>query len=82
MLLLFNKYCISSFFIYGQACSEYAKAAQTQGKKWHKAIQYEKEQRQRLEKVVEELAKQHTKLEEAAVASGHGIIDYESIDIL
>lgn len=59
-------------FLLPQACSEYAKAAQTQGKKWQKAIQFEKEQRQRLEKVVEELAKQHTKLEEAAaVAAGH-----------
>jgi len=55
------------------ACTEYAKTAQSQGKKWQKAIQYEKEQRQRLERVVEELAKQHTKLEEAAaVASHHG----------
>jgi len=46
------------------------KAAQAQGKKWQKAILYEKEQRLRLEKVVEELAKQHTKLEEAAAHHG------------
>jgi len=54
-----------------QACAEYAKAVQTQGRKWQKAILYEKEQRQRLERVVEELAKQHTKLEEAAATAVH-----------
>ncbi|CAG7636499.1 unnamed protein product [Allacma fusca] len=61
------------------ACTEYAKTAQSQGKKWQKAIQYEKEQRQRLERVVEDLAKQHTKLEEAAaVASHHGQSNVQS----
>lgn len=54
-----------------QACAEYAKAAQTQGKKWQKAIQFEKDQRIKLEKMVEELAQQHRKLEEAAAASAH-----------
>lgn len=54
-----------------QACAEYAKAAQTQGKKWQKAIQFEKEQRIKLEKMVEELAQQHRKLEEAAAASAN-----------
>ncbi|ODN04933.1 Oxysterol-binding protein 1 [Orchesella cincta] len=38
------------------ACAEYAKAAHTQGKKWQKAISFEKEQRIKLEKMVEELA--------------------------
>ena len=56
---------------YMQACSEYVKSGQWQGRKWQKAILYEKEQRQRLEKVVEELAKQHTKLEEAAATAVH-----------
>jgi len=55
-----------------QACSEYAKTAQNQGKKWQKAIQYEKEQRQKLEKVVEDLAKSQRKLEEAAAHHGQG----------
>ena len=47
------------------ACSEFLNLAQTNGKKWHKAIIHEREQRIRLQDTVEALAKQHNTLERA-----------------
>ncbi|KAK6640657.1 hypothetical protein RUM44_012354 [Polyplax serrata] len=48
------------------ACSEYLDLAQTQGRKWQKMLQHERDQRQRLEEMVEQLARQHSNLEKAA----------------
>ena len=48
-----------------KACSEFLQLAQTQGKRWHKAIVHEREQRIRLQDTVEVLAKQHNTLERA-----------------
>ncbi|XP_002735155.1 oxysterol-binding protein 1-like [Saccoglossus kowalevskii] len=47
------------------ACADYLDLAQTQGRKWQRALQYEREQRLRLEETVETLAKQHNTLERA-----------------
>uniref|UniRef100_H2ZFT6 PH domain-containing protein n=1 Tax=Ciona savignyi TaxID=51511 RepID=H2ZFT6_CIOSA len=47
------------------ACSDFLQLAQNQGKRWHKAIIHEREQRLRLEETVETLAKQHNTLERA-----------------
>lgn len=48
------------------ACTDYLRSAELQGHKWSKALQHERDNRQRLEDVVEQLAKQHTQLEQAA----------------
>lgn len=48
------------------ACNDYLRTAENQGHKWSKMLQHEREQRQRLEEIVEQLAKQHTQLEQAA----------------
>lgn len=48
------------------ACSDYLKTAESQGLKWSKMLQHEREKRQSLEEMVEQLAKQHTQLEQAA----------------
>ncbi|XP_055374867.1 oxysterol-binding protein 1 isoform X2 [Condylostylus longicornis] len=48
------------------ACNDYLQTAQSQGSKWSKMLQHEREQRQRLEEMVEQLARQHTQLEQAA----------------
>ena len=48
-----------------KACSDFLQLAQTQGKRWHKAIVHEREQRIRLQDTVEALAKQHNTLERA-----------------
>ncbi|XP_055847103.1 oxysterol-binding protein 1 isoform X2 [Episyrphus balteatus] len=48
------------------ACSDYLKTAESQGQKWSKMLQHEREKRQSLEEMVEQLAKQHTQLEQAA----------------
>lgn len=48
------------------ACNDYLRSAESQGHKWSKALQHERENRQRLEEIVEQLAKQHTQLEQAA----------------
>ncbi|XP_019871821.2 oxysterol-binding protein 1 isoform X2 [Aethina tumida] len=50
------------------ACAEYLKTAQTHGHKWVRLLQHEREQRQRLQEMVETLATQHSKLEQAANA--------------
>ncbi|KAG1705475.1 Oxysterol-binding protein 1 [Nymphon striatum] len=49
-----------------EACSEYLYYATTQGRKWIKMLQHEHEQRLRLEDMVEQLARQHSNLEQAA----------------
>lgn len=47
------------------ACNDFLQLAQSQGRKWHKAVMHEREQRLRLEETVETLAKQHNTLERA-----------------
>ncbi|CAN0333898.1 unnamed protein product [Lampetra fluviatilis] len=47
------------------ACHDFLEQAQSQGKKWQKTVQYEREQRLRLEETLEQLAKQHNSLERA-----------------
>ena len=54
---------ISSFSI--QACRDFLVLAQTHSKKWQKSLQYERDQRIRLEETLEQLAKQHNHLERA-----------------
>lgn len=49
-----------------QACSDYLQTAQNQGHKWSKMLQHERDQRQHLEEMVEQLARQHSHLEMAA----------------
>ena len=75
-----------------QACGEYAQLAQTQGRKWQRMLAHEHEQRRRLEDMVEQLARQHSHLEQAAqqqarvtnsnpnssVATGHSEEDDEN----
>ncbi|GAB6026499.1 hypothetical protein CHUAL_012924 [Chamberlinius hualienensis] len=48
------------------ACSEYHQLVQNQGRKWQKMLQHEHDQRLRLEEMVEQLARQHSSLEQAA----------------
>lgn len=48
------------------ACTDYLSTAQTQGHKWSKMLQHERDQRLSLETVVEQLARQHSHLEAAA----------------
>ncbi|VEN53429.1 unnamed protein product, partial [Callosobruchus maculatus] len=50
------------------SCAEYLKTAQNHSHKLIKALQHEKEQRERLQEMVETLAQQHSKLEQAANA--------------
>ncbi|XP_014662052.1 PREDICTED: oxysterol-binding protein 1-like isoform X2 [Priapulus caudatus] len=45
------------------ACSDYLSHAQSQGRRWQRALLHEHEQRLRLEEMVEQLAKQHSHLE-------------------
>ncbi|XP_064416866.1 oxysterol-binding protein 1 isoform X2 [Latimeria chalumnae] len=47
------------------ACHEFLKMAQTHSRKWQKTLQYERDQRIRLEETLEQLAKQHNNLERA-----------------
>lgn len=49
------------------SCSVYLQTAQTQGTKWSRMLQHEREQKQHLEEMVEQLARQHSHLEQAAV---------------
>lgn len=51
-----------------QSCGDYLKSAQNHGHKLVRALQHEKEQRGRLQEMVETLAQQHSKLERAANA--------------
>jgi len=48
------------------ACADFLDLAQTQGGKWQRLLQYEHDQRLRLEEMVETLAKQHSSLERQA----------------
>ncbi|XP_055530806.1 oxysterol-binding protein 1 [Wyeomyia smithii] len=48
------------------ACSDYLQTAQTQGHKWSKMLQHERDQKVHLEEMVEQLARQHSHLEQAA----------------
>ena len=48
-----------------KACAEFLELAQTQEKRWQKALQYERQRRVNLEETVEALAKQHNTLERA-----------------
>lgn len=52
------------------ACTDYLSTAQTQGHKWSKMLQHEREQKVHLEEMVEQLARQHSHLEQAAVHQG------------
>uniref|UniRef100_A0A8C3L928 Oxysterol-binding protein n=1 Tax=Chrysolophus pictus TaxID=9089 RepID=A0A8C3L928_CHRPC len=47
------------------ACRDFLDLAETHSRKWHRALQYEREQRIRLEETIEQLAKQHNSLERA-----------------
>lgn len=52
------------------ACTDYLSTAQTQGHKWSKMLQHERDQRVHLEEMVEQLARQHSHLEQAAAHQG------------
>ncbi|XP_058458562.1 oxysterol-binding protein 1 isoform X2 [Malaya genurostris] len=47
-------------------CSDYLQTAQTQGHKWSRMLQHERDQKLQLEEMVEQLARQHSHLEQAA----------------
>ncbi|XP_010221438.1 PREDICTED: LOW QUALITY PROTEIN: oxysterol-binding protein 2 [Tinamus guttatus] len=47
------------------ACRDFLDLAETHSRKWQRALQYEREQRIRLEETIEQLAKQHNSLERA-----------------
>ncbi|XP_071998099.1 oxysterol-binding protein 2 isoform X4 [Engystomops pustulosus] len=47
------------------ACRDFLELAESHSRKWHRALQYEREQRVRLEETIEQLAKQHNSLERA-----------------
>lgn len=49
-----------------QTSSDYLQLAQQQEPKWKKLLQHERDQKVRIEKMVEQLARQHSHLEEAA----------------
>jgi hypothetical protein len=49
-----------------QTCSDYLDLAQTHGRKWQRMLQHERDQRLRLEEMVEQLARQLGGLEQAA----------------
>uniref|UniRef100_A0A8C0J8I7 Oxysterol-binding protein n=1 Tax=Chelonoidis abingdonii TaxID=106734 RepID=A0A8C0J8I7_CHEAB len=47
------------------ACRDFLELAESHSRKWQRALQYEREQRIRLEETIEQLAKQHNSLERA-----------------
>ncbi|KAH8365054.1 hypothetical protein KR200_009801 [Drosophila serrata] len=49
------------------ASNDYLHSAEAQGHKWSKMLHHEREQRQRLEEIVEQMAKQQSQMEQAAV---------------
>ncbi|KAH8268470.1 hypothetical protein KR026_007539 [Drosophila bipectinata] len=49
------------------AGNDYLHSAEAQGHKWSKMLHHEREQRQRLEEIVEQMAKQQSQMEQAAV---------------
>lgn len=54
-------------FTHHKACSDYLHTAESQGHKWSKMLQHERDQKQQLEDIVEQLARHHSHLEEAAI---------------
>jgi len=50
-----------------KAGDEYLRSAESQGHKWSKMLQHEREQRKRLEEIIEQMAKQQSQMEQAAV---------------
>ncbi|KGL83091.1 Oxysterol-binding protein 1, partial [Tinamus guttatus] len=70
-----------------QACRDFLDLAETHSRKWQRALQYEREQRIRLEETIEQLAKQHNSLERACrgapgLASGGAGIANAAKDML
>lgn len=59
------------------ACSDYLQTAQSQGHKWSKMLEHERAQRQHLEEIVEQLARQHSHLEQAANRHRPGPSEYQ-----
>lgn len=53
------------YFLFPQACRDFLELAETHSRKWQRTLQYEREQRIRLEETIEQLAKQHNSLERA-----------------
>ncbi|KAH8311753.1 hypothetical protein KR044_007897, partial [Drosophila immigrans] len=49
------------------AGNDYLRSAESQGHKWSKMLHHEREQRQRLEEMIEQMAKQQSQMEQAAV---------------
>lgn len=49
------------------AGNDYLRSAESQGHKWSKMLHHEREQRQRLEEIIEQMAKQQSQMEQAAV---------------
>ncbi|XP_068158031.1 oxysterol-binding protein 1 [Drosophila tropicalis] len=49
------------------AGNDYLQSAESQGHKWSKMLHHEREQRQRLEEIIEQMAKQQSQMEQAAV---------------
>ncbi|KAG7157776.1 Oxysterol-binding protein 1-like, partial [Homarus americanus] len=49
-----------------QACNDYVEVSSTAGRKWQRLLQHERDQRVRLEDMVEQLARQHSHLEQEA----------------
>ncbi|XP_048369877.1 oxysterol-binding protein 2 [Sphaerodactylus townsendi] len=47
------------------ACRDFLELAEAHSRKWQRVLQYEREQRTRLEETIEQLAKQHNSLERA-----------------
>ncbi|XP_015762433.1 PREDICTED: oxysterol-binding protein 1-like isoform X1 [Acropora digitifera] len=56
------------------ACAEFLELAQTQEKKWHKSLHFERQRRITLEETVETLAKQHNTLERACRKSTGAVL--------
>ncbi|KFD65521.1 hypothetical protein M514_01429 [Trichuris suis] len=79
MLLTANE-CLFSGSV--QACNEYVQYAQTQSRKWLRLLQHEHKQRLTLEEQLEQLARQHSALERAAMKEvlehSHGNPKFES----
>ena len=62
---------LAHYLFYLKACAEFLELAQTQEKRWQKALQYERQRRVTLEETVEALAKQHNTLERACRKNTH-----------
>ena len=53
---------------YTQACSEFMSAAAASSARMNRALQHERDQKMRLQEVVEQLARQHDNLEKTVTA--------------